>query len=155
MENLALAANPATNTSVTQQTQLQNLLDFDRPALTAWFRARGEKPFRAQQVLKWLHQQGVDDFDAMTNQCGEAGDKIQWLEDHMRGAIPTALATLAGQAFPVRRLQSALAATPACRLNPATLPTPSSNGSSLAGSVCKVNTLRPTCGPTAMRYVIE
>jgi len=21
-------------------------------------------------------------------QCGEAGDKIQWLEDHMRGAIP-------------------------------------------------------------------
>jgi len=52
---------------VTQQTQLQNLLDFDRPALTDWFRARGEKPFRAQQVLKWVHQQGVDDFDAMTN----------------------------------------------------------------------------------------
>jgi 23S rRNA (adenine2503-C2)-methyltransferase len=46
---------------------MQNLLDFDRPALTAWFSARGEKPFRAQQVLKWIHQQGVDDFDAMTN----------------------------------------------------------------------------------------
>ena len=46
---------------------MQNLLDFDRPALTEWFRACGEKPFRAQQVLKWIHQQGCDDFDAMSN----------------------------------------------------------------------------------------
>jgi 23S rRNA (adenine2503-C2)-methyltransferase len=46
---------------------MQNLLDLDRPALVEWFRARGEKPFRAQQVLKWIHQQGVDGFDAMTN----------------------------------------------------------------------------------------
>jgi 23S rRNA (adenine2503-C2)-methyltransferase len=46
---------------------MQNLLDFDRPALTEWFRSRGEKPFRAQQVLKWIHQQGCDDFDAMSN----------------------------------------------------------------------------------------
>ncbi len=27
----------------------------------------GEKPFRATQLLKWLYQYGVDDFDAMTN----------------------------------------------------------------------------------------
>jgi 23S rRNA (adenine2503-C2)-methyltransferase len=46
---------------------MQNLLDFDRPAMAQWFLARGEKPFRAQQVLKWIHQQGADDFDAMTN----------------------------------------------------------------------------------------
>ncbi len=46
---------------------MQNLLDLDRPALVDWFRARGEKAFRAQQVMKWVHQQGVDDFDAMTN----------------------------------------------------------------------------------------
>ncbi|HED18664.1 MAG TPA: 23S rRNA (adenine(2503)-C(2))-methyltransferase RlmN [Gammaproteobacteria bacterium] len=44
-----------------------NLLDFDRAAMAAWFEARGEKPFRARQVLKWIHQQGVDSFDAMTN----------------------------------------------------------------------------------------
>jgi hypothetical protein len=31
---------------------------------------------------------------------------------------------------------------------PDTSPTPSWNGSSLAGSVCSVNTLRPACGPT-------
>lgn len=45
----------------------------------------------------------------------------------------------------------ARAATPACRENPATLPTPSSKGSSHAGSVCNANTLRPCCGPMAMR----
>ena len=64
---MALAGKPVTNTPVAQHTQLQNLLDLDQPALADWFRARGEKPFRARQVLKWIHQQGVDDFDAMTN----------------------------------------------------------------------------------------
>ena len=44
-----------------------NLLDFDRAAMADWFEARGEKPFRAQQVLKWIHQQGVDSFDAISN----------------------------------------------------------------------------------------
>jgi len=44
-----------------------NLLDYDRAALAGWFEARGEKPFRAQQVLKWIHQQGADNFDVMTN----------------------------------------------------------------------------------------
>jgi 23S rRNA (adenine2503-C2)-methyltransferase len=44
-----------------------NLLGLDRPRMAAWFAKQGEKPFRAQQVLKWIHQQGVDDFAAMTN----------------------------------------------------------------------------------------
>lgn len=48
-------------------TDKVNLLDFDRAALTAWFAARGEKLFRATQLLKWIHQQGVADFAAMTN----------------------------------------------------------------------------------------
>ncbi len=38
---------------------------------------------------------------------------------------------------------SALAATPACRLDPATLPIPSPNGSPLVGRVCKVNNSAP------------
>lgn len=44
-----------------------NLLDLDRKALEAFFVELGEKPFRAAQVLKWIHQLGVRDFDAMTN----------------------------------------------------------------------------------------
>jgi 23S rRNA (adenine2503-C2)-methyltransferase len=44
-----------------------NLLGLDPAGLAAFFAALGEKPFRATQVLKWMHQQGVDDFEAMTN----------------------------------------------------------------------------------------
>jgi len=44
-----------------------NLLDLDRAGLIAYFAARGEKSFRATQVMKWVHDQGVADFAAMTN----------------------------------------------------------------------------------------
>lgn len=44
-----------------------NLLDLDATGLSAWFAERGEKPFRSRQVMKWLHQAGVDDFEAMTD----------------------------------------------------------------------------------------
>ena len=44
-----------------------NLLDFDRPALTAWFAERGEKPFRARQTLRWIHQHLADRVDTMTD----------------------------------------------------------------------------------------
>ncbi|MGD8886059.1 MAG: bifunctional tRNA (adenosine(37)-C2)-methyltransferase TrmG/ribosomal RNA large subunit methyltransferase RlmN, partial [Gammaproteobacteria bacterium] len=45
----------------------QNLLDLSRTELESFFADLGEKPFRATQVLKWLYQFGVSDFDAMTN----------------------------------------------------------------------------------------
>ncbi|MBM3202546.1 23S rRNA (adenine(2503)-C(2))-methyltransferase RlmN [Candidatus Woesearchaeota archaeon] len=44
-----------------------NLLDFDRKALEAFCVEQGEKPFRASQLLQWIHQRGVDDFAAMTD----------------------------------------------------------------------------------------
>ncbi len=44
-----------------------NLLDFDREALQAFFGEIGEKPFRAVQVIQWIHQRGVSDFAAMTD----------------------------------------------------------------------------------------
>ncbi|MFA7096223.1 MAG: 23S rRNA (adenine(2503)-C(2))-methyltransferase RlmN [Gammaproteobacteria bacterium] len=44
-----------------------NLLNFDRHDMEAFFTGIGEKAFRASQALKWVHQLGVDDFDAMTN----------------------------------------------------------------------------------------
>jgi len=44
-----------------------NLFDLDRTAMEAFFVAIGEKPFRAKQVLQWIHQRGVTDFDAMTD----------------------------------------------------------------------------------------
>lgn len=44
-----------------------NLLGLDKKALQDFFIAAGEKPYRAEQVLKWIHFNGVDNFDAMTN----------------------------------------------------------------------------------------
>jgi len=51
---------------LTEYTRV-NLLDYDRQGLEAFFTAMGEKAFRASQVLKWIYQGGVDDFDDMTN----------------------------------------------------------------------------------------
>jgi 23S rRNA (adenine2503-C2)-methyltransferase len=45
----------------------QNLLNFDAQQLSAWFAEMGEKPFRARQVLRWVHKSGEDDFDAMSD----------------------------------------------------------------------------------------
>jgi 23S rRNA (adenine2503-C2)-methyltransferase len=44
-----------------------NLLDLNRQELEAYFVARGEKRFRAAQLMKWIHGRGVADFDAMTD----------------------------------------------------------------------------------------
>jgi 23S rRNA (adenine2503-C2)-methyltransferase len=44
-----------------------NLLDFDRAAMERYFAALGERPFRARQVLRWIHQRGAADFDSMTD----------------------------------------------------------------------------------------
>jgi 23S rRNA (adenine2503-C2)-methyltransferase len=44
-----------------------NLLDFSHEGLKSWFASMGEKPFRATQVIKWLHQMAVDNVDQMTN----------------------------------------------------------------------------------------
>ncbi len=44
-----------------------NLLNYSHAALKDYFTAIGEKPFRATQVIKWLHQMTVDDVRHMTN----------------------------------------------------------------------------------------
>lgn len=50
-----------------QETGKVNLLGLPLPKLEAFFESLGEKPFRAVQVLKWMHQGRVDSFDEMTN----------------------------------------------------------------------------------------
>ncbi len=44
-----------------------NLLNFNRKGLRDYFASIGEKPFRADQVMKWLYHHGIDDIDEMTN----------------------------------------------------------------------------------------
>jgi len=54
-----------------------NLLDFDAEGLTAWFAANEEKPFRARQVLRWMHRFGQSDFDAMTDLAKSLREKLK------------------------------------------------------------------------------
>jgi 23S rRNA (adenine2503-C2)-methyltransferase len=44
-----------------------NLLDFDAQGLADFFEEIGEKPFRARQVMRWIHRYGAADFDSMTD----------------------------------------------------------------------------------------
>ena len=54
-----------------------NLLNLSISGLKDFFAELGEKPFRATQVMKWLHQYGVDDFDAMTNVSKSLREKMK------------------------------------------------------------------------------
>ena len=56
---------------------MQNLLDLDAAGMVAWFAGRGEKPFRASQVLRWLHRFGESDFDAMTDIAKGLREKLR------------------------------------------------------------------------------
>ncbi len=44
-----------------------NLLDYDAAQLSAFFAEIGEKPFRAKQLLRWMHQSGEADFSKMSD----------------------------------------------------------------------------------------
>ena len=44
-----------------------NLTGLPEAGLVQFFSGLGEKPFRARQVLQWIHQRGVNDFAAMTD----------------------------------------------------------------------------------------
>ncbi|MDM8561001.1 23S rRNA (adenine(2503)-C(2))-methyltransferase RlmN [Candidatus Parabeggiatoa sp. HSG14] len=44
-----------------------NLLNLNRQDMMDFFVNIGEKPFRATQVMKWIHHLGIVDFDVMTN----------------------------------------------------------------------------------------
>ncbi len=44
-----------------------NLLDLDAAGLNDYFARLGEKPFRAKQVLRWLHRFGEGNFERMTD----------------------------------------------------------------------------------------
>ncbi|HEY0963077.1 MAG TPA: 23S rRNA (adenine(2503)-C(2))-methyltransferase RlmN [Pseudomonadales bacterium] len=54
-----------------------NLLGLNRQQMEDFLQGLGEKPFRAVQLIKWIHQQGVIDFDAMTNIAKPLREKLK------------------------------------------------------------------------------
>ena len=61
--------------------QRVNLLGLTLPKMQEFFLEIGEKPFRAQQVLKWIHHAGVDSFDEMTNLSKALREKLSELAE--------------------------------------------------------------------------
>lgn len=59
-----------------QKHEKVNLLNFDRQGLENYFTEIGEKPFRAAQLLKWIYQFGVDDFNDMSNLSKSLREKL-------------------------------------------------------------------------------
>jgi len=53
-----------------------NLVGLDAAALERFFAAQGEKPFRAKQLLRWIHQRGEADFARMSDLAKPLRDKL-------------------------------------------------------------------------------
>jgi 23S rRNA (adenine2503-C2)-methyltransferase len=54
----------------------ENLLGLDALGLERFFEAHGEKPFRARQVLRWVHQRGEADFAQMSDLAKGLREKL-------------------------------------------------------------------------------
>jgi 23S rRNA (adenine2503-C2)-methyltransferase len=57
-------------------TALTNLLDLDPAQLVAYCGELGEKPFRAKQLQRWIHQFGVGNFEEMTDLAKSLREKL-------------------------------------------------------------------------------
>jgi len=54
-----------------------DLLGLDKKGLAEFFVSIGEKPFRSTQIMKWIHQFGISDFDEMTNLSKALREKLK------------------------------------------------------------------------------
>ncbi len=53
-----------------------NLLNYNQPQLAEYFASIGEKPFRAKQLMRWMHHFGVHDFTQMTDIAKSLREKL-------------------------------------------------------------------------------
>ena len=53
-----------------------NLLNYNQPQLADYFAGIGEKPFRAKQLMRWMHHFGVHDFAQMTDIAKSLREKL-------------------------------------------------------------------------------
>ncbi|HTM61761.1 MAG TPA: 23S rRNA (adenine(2503)-C(2))-methyltransferase RlmN [Burkholderiales bacterium] len=53
-----------------------NLIGLDAAGLERFFVEQGEKPFRAKQLLRWIHQQGESDFSRMSDLAKGLREKL-------------------------------------------------------------------------------
>lgn len=58
-------------------TKKINLMDLTRQQMREFFKELGEKPFRADQLVKWIYHFGEDNFDNMTNINKKLREKLK------------------------------------------------------------------------------
>lgn len=69
-----------TDLTQTQNSKI-NLLGLDRKAMEAFCVSLGEKPYRATQILKWIHFQGTQDIHAMSNISKSLREQIETIAE--------------------------------------------------------------------------
>ncbi|WP_353167260.1 bifunctional tRNA (adenosine(37)-C2)-methyltransferase TrmG/ribosomal RNA large subunit methyltransferase RlmN [Providencia sp.] len=71
MSDMTTDAQCATSSAISvtpeKTNQKVNLLDLNRKQMREFFAQMGEKPFRADQVMKWIYHYCYDDFEQMTD----------------------------------------------------------------------------------------
>ncbi|MGI1678588.1 MAG: 23S rRNA (adenine(2503)-C(2))-methyltransferase RlmN [Cellvibrionaceae bacterium] len=73
-----------------------NLLGMSQDQLESFFEALGEKRFRATQVMKWIHQLGVIDFDLMSNISKALREKLKTVAEVVVPEIQNELRSVDG-----------------------------------------------------------
>ena len=76
--------------SLLKKYMKNNLLNYDLKTLTEWFAEMGERPFRAKQVMRWMHWGGAADFAEMTDLAKSLRAK---LEEHACVGAPALMAS--------------------------------------------------------------
>lgn len=78
MQNKA-PTDPNNEALMLEQTQTKkiNLMDLTRQQMREFFQELGEKPFRADQLVKWIYHFGEDNFDNMTNINKKLREKLK------------------------------------------------------------------------------
>ena len=56
---------------------MKNIKDYNLEELKEELKLIGEKPYRAEQIFKWIYEEGVTSFEEMTNLSLELREKLK------------------------------------------------------------------------------
>ena len=68
---------PIANAAGADAAKKVNLMNLTRAQMREFFAELGEKPFRADQLMKWIYHFGEDNFDNMTNLNKKLREKLK------------------------------------------------------------------------------
>src|SRR5690349_16982980 len=71
------SAAPSPARAAASNSPRVNLLDYDRQGLRDLFAQLGEKPYRAEQVMKWIYHRHVTEFAQMTDVGKALREKLE------------------------------------------------------------------------------